>query len=91
MKRIKIKVAGIVQGVGFRNFAKRNAQTLGLTGFTKNNDDGSVQIEVQSENHLVLSQFVTLMEKGPSHSEVRHIQTSEIPPIDGESFFYIIS
>jgi acylphosphatase len=90
MKRISIKVAGIVQGVGFRNFAKRNAQTLGLTGFTKNIDDGSVLIEVQSENHATLALFVTIIEKGPSHSEVRHLNTTEIPIIDGESFFYII-
>lgn len=91
MKRIRIKVAGIVQGVGFRNFAKRNAQILGLTGFTKNIDDGSVLIEVQSSNPISLTQFVSIMEKGPSHSEVRHMNTTEIQTIDDESFFIVIS
>ncbi|MBP7733390.1 MAG: acylphosphatase [Caldisericia bacterium] len=90
MKRIRIRVAGIVQGVGFRYFAKRNAQLLGLSGFTENMDDGSVIIEAQSDNQEILSQYISLIEQGPAHSEVRHTKVAEIPVIEGESFFYVI-
>lgn len=90
MKRIRIRVAGIVQGVGFRYFAKKNAQLLGLSGFTKNMDDGSVLIEVQSDKQEILVQYVSLMEQGPTHSEVRHSKVTEIPIIEGESFFYVV-
>jgi acylphosphatase len=31
-----IKVTGMVQGVGFRYFAMRHANELGLTGYVKN-------------------------------------------------------
>lgn len=89
MKRIRIRVAGIVQGVGFRYFAKKNAQLLGLSGFTKNMDDASVLIEVQSEKQEILAQYISLMEHGPTHSEVRHSNIAEIPIIEGESFFYV--
>lgn len=40
-------IYGQVQGVGFRYRAKYAAQTLGLTGWVENMDDGSVEMEVQ--------------------------------------------
>lgn len=90
MKRIRIRVAGIVQGVGFRYFAKKNAQMMGLSGFTKNMDDGSVVIEVQSDKQEILAQYVSIIEQGPTHAEVRHSNVTEIPIIEGESFFYVL-
>jgi acylphosphatase len=88
MKRIRIKVAGIVQGVGFRAYAKRHAQTMYLTGFTRNNADGSVTIEAQGLLEI-LAKYLELIESGPAGSDVRHIKTEEIPLIMNESTFYV--
>jgi acylphosphatase len=43
-KGVRYFVSGTVQGVGFRFFARRAALRLGLTGFTKNLDDGRVEV-----------------------------------------------
>ena len=37
-------VHGYVQGVGFRYFLLRKANQLGLTGWVRNNDDGTVEL-----------------------------------------------
>lgn len=43
-KSFKIKVFGVVQGVGFRAYVRHEARSLGLKGYVKNLDDGSVEI-----------------------------------------------
>jgi acylphosphatase len=90
MKRIKIKVSGIVQGVGFRAFAKRHALYHSLTGYTKNHPDGSVTIEIQGKPEII-ALYLSLMEKGPSHAEVRHIKVEDMEIIESESLFIVAS
>ena len=40
----QFKVIGKVQGVSFRAFTQRQARLLNLTGWVKNNSDGSVEL-----------------------------------------------
>ncbi len=51
--RMEIRFHGRVQGVGFRYRAKYMAQSLGLTGWVKNEWDGSVSMEVQGREQLI--------------------------------------
>lgn len=44
------RVHGRVQGVGFRYTTQHEAQRLGLTGYAKNMDDGSVEIVACGES-----------------------------------------
>ncbi|SHK65321.1 acylphosphatase [Selenomonas ruminantium] len=44
---------GTVQGVGFRMFVQQNASELGITGWVKNMDDGTVTMEVQGTQEAV--------------------------------------
>lgn len=44
MERLHLVVHGDVQGVGFRYFLLRQAEELGLRGWVRNNDDGSVEL-----------------------------------------------
>jgi acylphosphatase len=44
---------GYVQGVGFRYTAMYAAQSLGLTGYVMNEDDGSVTMEAQGEEESI--------------------------------------
>ena len=51
--RKRIVFHGRVQGVGFRYTAKYLAQSMGLTGWVKNEYDGTVLIEVQGREPLI--------------------------------------
>ncbi|MCR5281887.1 MAG: acylphosphatase [Lachnospiraceae bacterium] len=53
MIRKKIQVYGLVQGVGFRYLARQAAGYLGLTGWIRNEYDGSVLMELQGKQENV--------------------------------------
>lgn len=53
MERKRICFFGRVQGVGFRFTARYAARSLGLTGWARNEYDGSVTMEVQGEPYLI--------------------------------------
>ena len=53
--RRRYSIEGQVQGVGFRYRARYAAQSLGLTGWVENEDDGSVTLEVQGTRPSSLS------------------------------------
>ena len=66
---LKIIVSGRVQGVGYRWFARENAQDLNLTGYVKNLPNSDVEVVVQGEEEKVL-EFTNLLRQGPSFSTV---------------------
>jgi acylphosphatase len=73
MKRIIIKVYGLVQGVFFRYTTRKVARKLGLTGVVKNMSDGSVFIEAEGfeEN---LEDLLKFSKKGPKHAHVEKVE-----------------
>ena len=48
---VDLIISGKVQGVGYRNFIKKKAESLGIVGYVKNKNDGSVFIKVQGEKN----------------------------------------
>ena len=68
----KFEINGFVQGVGYRYFAYRHAIELGLSGYCRNNYDGSVTVEVEGEENNVM-EFQRLLKKGPARSNVEKI------------------
>lgn len=46
-----IIASGRVQGVGFRNAAKKRALQYNLVGWVKNNTDGTVELEISGEQN----------------------------------------
>ncbi len=46
-ERLSAQIIGRVQGVGFRNFTQRRARRLGVTGWVRNEPDGSVHLEAE--------------------------------------------
>jgi len=63
-KHLSITVSGKVQGVFFRAFIKEKADELDITGFVKNESDGSVYVEAEGEKEL-LETFVAWCKQGP--------------------------
>jgi len=85
--RIRIRVEGTVQGVGFRYAMRAEAERLGLSGFARNEPDGSVSVEVEGTERDV-SAFRERAGTGPSHAEVSRLESASIPPT-GERGFHI--
>ncbi len=86
--RLRIRVRGRVQGVGFRPFVYAQARRLGLSGWVLNDGDG-VLIEVQGE--CVVALPVALREHAPPLSRIDSISTETIAAIDGEIGFVVAS
>ena len=68
---------GRVQGVGFRMFVQQNALELGITGWVKNMDDGTVTMEVQGYPAQVDELRRLLRED--SYIEIAETEMKEIP------------
>jgi acylphosphatase len=66
-------VYGRVQGVGYRNFVKVAAQKLGLKGFARNLEDGTVEVVAAGTKEKV-DDLLAGLQRGPTFAEVRHIE-----------------
>ncbi len=88
IKRYRGKVYGKVQGVYFRASAREEASSLGLTGWVRNVEDGSVEFEVQGPDETV-RKFLQWAEEGPPAARVDNIRIEEIPVVVGEKEFII--
>lgn len=75
-KQTRIRVTGIVQGVFFRDTAKREARKLGLLGSVRNCPDGSVELIAQGDEEK-LKQFQEWCWKGSSASRVDQVTVEE--------------
>ena len=72
VKHVSIKISGRVQGVFFRASTKEQADTLGVKGFVRNEPDGSVYIEAESDE-MTLTMFLTWCRKGPPQAQVERV------------------
>jgi acylphosphatase len=66
-----ILVSGRVQGVFFRDFACKKANSLGLTGFVQNTDDGKVEIIAEGDKDKII-QFIEAIKIGSTHANVKN-------------------
>jgi acylphosphatase len=73
------KVAGVVQGVGFRWFVSRNARALGVDGWVQNMTSGEVLVHARGAPE-VLRQLHQIILEGPPHARVERIDD-----LDGEA------
>ncbi len=76
IEEIKIKVKGVVQGVGFRYYVKSESEKLGLRGRAKNLIDGSVEIIAQGERDQLETLIENVNNGGPLSAEVSDIEVS---------------
>lgn len=75
IKHLDIQVKGKVQGVFFRASTREVATDLGITGWVKNEDDGSVKIQAEGTDEQ-LKEFLKYCEKGPKNSLVEEVKVS---------------
>lgn len=75
---IHVLISGEVQGVGFRQFVKYQANKLDIKGWVKNLDNGKVEgIFVGERNNL--NTLIEFCRKGPFLANVTGVTIEEIP------------
>ena len=71
-------VHGRVQGVGFRWFAWKAAERLGLRGTAQNLPDGSVEV-VAEGSEQALAELERALGRGPAMARVERVERSDVP------------
>jgi len=89
IKSVKVRVFGFVQGIGYRSWTKRKAEELGLKGWVKNLEDGSVEGHLEGEESS-LNLMIELMKKGPRFARVEKIEVKEENRVKGYENFQIV-
>ena len=73
---LNIRVAGRVQGVGFRYSAQQRASRLRLSGWVRNERDGSVQMHCEGQPEQIAALLDWLESGGPSYARIDSIDQS---------------
>jgi len=71
-----VVVAGFVQGVGYREFARRAAMKLGVSGWVRNRMDGTVEALV-SGGPVAVEALLAELRRGPRGAEVTSVKLAE--------------
>lgn len=85
--RKHIRFTGRVQGVGFRYRANYAANGLGVTGWVKNEWDGSVEMEAQGSKEQI-DKMLKLINKSP-YIQIDNMDTKVIPIEENERSFRV--
>lgn len=78
MVHYRIKVIGKVQGVFFRASTKKAADRLGIKGWVRNEEDGSVLIEAEGSEQQMQT-FIEWCRQGPQFARVENISVEKKP------------
>lgn len=86
-RAIRAVVAGTVQGVGFREAARGRAGKLGVLGWVRNADDGTVVSHAEGTRDAI-DAFAAFLDEGPRGARVRQVTVEEVP-VEGHEQFAI--
>ncbi|HJU90344.1 MAG TPA: acylphosphatase [Gemmatimonadaceae bacterium] len=79
MLAVRLEIEGIVQGVGFRWWARERARRHSLAGWVRNRPDGSVEIAVGGEADVV-ERFIAEVRDGPPGSRIDRVRRVALDP-----------
>lgn len=85
--RRRFRFSGNVQGVGFRYEASMIAGELGLTGWARNESDGTVTVETQGAEACI-AEFLRVIQSVPRF-RISEVQTEALPVSGTETAFRI--
>lgn len=80
-RSVQVRISGRVQGVGFRAWTVRNASELGLSGWVRNCDDGSVEAMFNGQSDVV-AEMLGRCESGPRYARVDAVELLESGAFD---------
>lgn len=76
VETLEVKITGRVQGVGFRVATVRHGHMLGITGWVRNADDGSVEALLQGP-HDHIDRMLSWLHVGPPGARVHEVSSQE--------------
>ena len=90
LRRLALHFEGEVQGVGFRWTARRVAEDLDLTGWVRNEPDGSVSMELQGTSEQI-GTFFTMFDQSYANYPINYVidDREDITPVEDESMFRV--
>ena len=77
-KKVILKIKGRVQGVFYRVNVQKEAQTLNLVGWVKNESNGTVMLEAEGEE-MGLKKLIKWCQEGPECARVEDVDVSWHP------------
>ena len=78
-----IRVSGRVQGVAFRHYTKLQADRIGITGWVRNERDGSVEAMISGTGEQI-EDMIAWLHTGPPSAIVEKVEISDVQ--DAERF-----
>jgi DNA ligase D-like protein (predicted 3'-phosphoesterase) len=78
-------VHGRVQAVGFREAARRRAHELGVLGWVRNADDGTVRVHAEGE-HEAVEELLAFLREGPPGAVIEEVEVQEVKVEGHEQF-----
>lgn len=84
-KAVDVRITGLVQGVSFRAYTQAEARRLGVTGWVRNEPDGSVAGHFEGPADAV-DALVAWCRHGPAHAEVDDVVVTGAEPTGAEDF-----
>ncbi|MCS7249693.1 MAG: acylphosphatase [candidate division WOR-3 bacterium] len=78
-KRVHIFVSGLVQGVFYRDFTRKQAKRFNILGWVRNLLDGRVEVVAEGEEENI-KKFIEELKKGPPAARVESIEVKEEEP-----------
>jgi acylphosphatase len=73
-----VRVTGHVQGVGYRDFTRRSAEKLMISGWVRNESDGSVTALLQSPETRMLDLLIERLREGPQGARVDEVYVEQL-------------
>jgi acylphosphatase len=80
-RAFKVRIEGMVQGVGFRYYTEKEANRLGISGWVRNCADGSVETVICGSEDQLNAMLAWLKHGPPSAS----VSQTDIEPVEIEA------
>ncbi len=87
--RARVLIAGQVQGVSFRAYARDKARAAGVEGWVRNLPDGRVEAVFEGSRPAV-QRMISWCYSAPSHAEVEKVEVAWEDPTGKEGSFAIV-
>ena len=85
MKRVRVEVSGLVQGVFFRDSCRREAERRGVAGWVRNTRAGTVEAELEGDDEAV-DAVVAWCRSGPPQASVSGVDLDDLEPTGATGF-----
>jgi acylphosphatase len=85
LRRVRVRIAGIVQGVGFRYETRARARSRGVAGSVRNLGDGGVEAVFEGADEAVAA-MVEWCRRGPRGAHVEEVRVEDEEPCGEQGF-----